>query len=316
LSSALEAPSRQSATVAHPNHASGDLLANWCDRVFGTGINEQINREMIKWCEAFLDEGHATWRMPGREKGFYAAWKFLAQREWSPCGIKNSREKLARLPEHAEDSLLESLGRLGVPAESWHDYLSSHLAALSGWTGFIKWRADQSEYDWQSAYPIDLVHYLAARLWYERELVHQACRQAWSIDGNFDAISTELQKRGDSAGAMFDDQRSHRVTAWKLMELARTLELEPDLLTQSPNETLRILVQWIDSFPEAAHGPVWLEAFEGQRNVRLRKSPLHRKGRRITEDSRLRDPYPRFGTARRCFGGCPLNRAFIQNGPR
>ncbi|HWH77943.1 MAG TPA: putative inorganic carbon transporter subunit DabA, partial [Candidatus Binatus sp.] len=106
------------------------------------------------------------------------------------------------------------------------------------------------------------VHYLAARLWYERELVHQACRQAWSIDGNFDAISTELQKRGNSAGAKFVDQRSHRVTAWKLMELARTLELEPDLLTQSPNETLRILVQWIDSFPEAAHGPVWLEAFE------------------------------------------------------
>ncbi len=262
LSSALEAPLHQSATVAHLSLASGDLLANWCDRVFGTHINEHINREMIKWCEAFLDEGHATWRMPAREKGFYAAWKFLAQREWSPCGIKNSKEKLARLPEHAEDSLLESLDRLGIRAESWHDYLASHLAALSGWTGFIKWRADQSEYDWQTAYPIDLVHYLAARLWYERELVDQGCRQAWSIDGNFNAISTELQKRGNSAGTQFDDQPSHRVTAWKLMELARTLELEPDLLTQSPNETLRILVQWIDSFPEAAHGPVWLEAFE------------------------------------------------------
>jgi hypothetical protein len=34
----------------------------------------------------------------------------------------------------------------------------------------------------------------------------------------------------------------------------------------------------------------WLEALEGQRNVRLRKSVVDRKGRRITEDSRLRDP--------------------------
>ena len=54
-------------------------MASRCDRVLGTEITEQINREIIKWCEAFLDEGHATWAMPGREKGFYVAWKFLAQ---------------------------------------------------------------------------------------------------------------------------------------------------------------------------------------------------------------------------------------------
>ena len=66
--------------------------------------------------------------------------------------------------------------------------LSSHLAALPGWAGFIKWRADQSEYEWQSAFPIDLVQYLAVRLWYERELVHQACREELAIDGNWAAI--------------------------------------------------------------------------------------------------------------------------------
>ena len=58
-------------------------LAAWCDQNLGTRIADQINRESIKWCEAFLDEGHATWPMPGREKGFYRAWKFLAEREWS-----------------------------------------------------------------------------------------------------------------------------------------------------------------------------------------------------------------------------------------
>jgi uncharacterized protein YbcC (UPF0753/DUF2309 family) len=40
------------------------MLANWCDRTHGTEIGEQINRELIKWCETFLDEGHATWPMP------------------------------------------------------------------------------------------------------------------------------------------------------------------------------------------------------------------------------------------------------------
>jgi hypothetical protein len=152
---------------------------------------------MTKWCEAFLDEGHATWPMPGREKGFYAAWKFLAQQEWSPCGIKNSRQKLAGMPAHPEDALFQSLRALGVPPEVWQDYLSLHLAALSGWAGFIKWRADQNEYEWQLAYPIDLSQYLAARLWYERELVQQACHKALGVDGNVEAISAEIKRRGD-----------------------------------------------------------------------------------------------------------------------
>src|SRR4029453_13042565 len=97
--------------------------------------------------------------MPFREKGFYAAWRLLAQQEWSPGAIKNSREKLARLPGQPEDALLQSLAVLGISPDARCDYLSLHLAALSGWASFIKWRADQNEYEWKLAYPIDLGHY-------------------------------------------------------------------------------------------------------------------------------------------------------------
>ncbi|MEK7337653.1 MAG: putative inorganic carbon transporter subunit DabA, partial [Nitrospirota bacterium] len=41
-------------------------LSHWCDDTFGTQIVRQINDQLIKWCEAFLDEGHATWAMPER----------------------------------------------------------------------------------------------------------------------------------------------------------------------------------------------------------------------------------------------------------
>ena len=157
--------------IGHHVLGRNETLASCCDRVLGTQISETINREMVKWCAAFLDEGHAPWPMPRREHGFYAAWKFLAQREWAPGGIDNGRIKLARLPAEADDSLLQSIGVLGVDADAWQDYFSLHLAELSGWAGFIKWRADQSEYEWQASYPVDLVQYLAVRLWYERELV-------------------------------------------------------------------------------------------------------------------------------------------------
>lgn len=170
-------------------------LSGWCDQTLGTQIGAQINVELIKWCEAFLDEGHATWPMPGREAGFYAAWKALAAREWSPCGIADSRRKIAALPDHPEDAVLGSLEALGIPESLRLDYLSLQLAALPGWAGFIKWRAETTGYAWQEAYEAGLVKFLAVRLWYVRELVQQTCRDRLGIDGHFQSVSDYMRQR-------------------------------------------------------------------------------------------------------------------------
>ena len=100
--SSLSAPTvkeRMTTTVRKDVAALGRqlTLSGSCDQTLGTHIVEQINAELIKWCEAFLDEGHATWSMPGREQGLYAAWKTLAVKEWTTCGIAESRRKIAAL---------------------------------------------------------------------------------------------------------------------------------------------------------------------------------------------------------------------------
>ena len=64
---------------------------------------------------------------------------------------------------------------MAIPRELWIDYFTMHFAQLSGWAGFIKWRSEQSDYQWQNANRIDLVKYLAIRLFYEKELVALAC---------------------------------------------------------------------------------------------------------------------------------------------
>ena len=240
------------------------LLGAWCDRQLGTDIAETINREMIKWCEAFLDEGHATWPMPGREKGFYGVWKILVQHEWSPCGIKNSRQKAALMPRLAEDAVLDSLRELRIAPNGWKDYLTLHLAALPGWTGFIKWRADQNEYEWQNAYPIDLAQYLAVRLWYERQLVQRACRQRLGIDGNRDAISANMQKQHElrAAQAKSNTDTERRIAAWRIVALARALGLDAAVLAETAREDLLTLLAWLDGFPPSEYGPVWLKALE------------------------------------------------------
>ncbi len=277
-------------------------LSNWCDRTLGTQIVILVNNELIKWCGAFLDEGHATWPMPGREQGFYAAWKSLARREWSPCGIKDSSRKIAGLPEHPEDAVLQSLEILGIPNELRQDYLALQLTALPGWAGFIKWRAEQQAYAWEQAYPISLVKFLAVRLWYVRELVQKACHAELSLKGNFGAISTYMQdhphayflRKAQVAGRLPDayaeqverlsrdkgngwkalagrfqtdtgsqrDRSLRLAAAHRLVTLAKALEIVPTVLLDGSPNDLAVLVKWMDAFPESEHGPVWLRAFE------------------------------------------------------
>lgn len=177
-------------TPAAAEEAEGETLSVWCDRTLGTSLAEAINREMVKWCSAFLDEGEAGWAMPYRDRTFYRGWKSLAEydRTFQLYGIPQATEKIRALPDRPEDALLEHLAALHIPETSWEHYLASHLAALPGWTGYIKWRALQTGFPWQERYPIDLVKYLAVRLFYERELVARVCHEHLALPGHLEAI--------------------------------------------------------------------------------------------------------------------------------
>ena len=180
-------------TLELPVH---ETLGTWCDRTVGTTTVEIINREMVKWCSVFLDEGEASWSMLHRDQAFYRAWKSLAQYDVALdlIGIRQAGKKVRVLPERPEDAVLDSLTRLGIPKPTWEEYLSLHLAAMPGWTGYIKWRAHQSGYPWQDRFPIDLVKYLAVRLFYERELVEQTCRDGLGIGGNYEEIRAYMDR--------------------------------------------------------------------------------------------------------------------------
>lgn len=235
-------------------------LAAWCDQALHTQLVLLINRELIKWCEAFMDEGHAAWALPGREKGFYAAWKSIAANEWSTCGIVNSGGKIRALPVSPEEALSEHLNALRIPPELRQDYLSLQLTALYGWASFINWRSEQSHYAWQTAYPIDLLQYLAVRLFYERELVDQTCQAELGIEGNFNVIVSHIRNEQNVAPTAAENLRL--AAAWRLTSLADMLKIPQDDLKTTSAEQLQLLLEWLDNFPESEHGPVWLDAYE------------------------------------------------------
>lgn len=178
-------------------------LAQWYDRTLGTDLWPEINAELIRWCAAFVDEGQAAWGMPAREQGLYGAWKRLALSDAGGrlMGIPGWRGKLADLPDQPEAAVLDSLAALGIPEALWQDYFSLHLAALPGWAGHIKWRAEQPDpvsAQWVKAYPVDLVQYMAMRLWYEQALVRRASAQTPGIEGTYGALTAFMQRQPEA----------------------------------------------------------------------------------------------------------------------
>jgi len=307
-------------------------LSHWCDDTLGTDVVRQINDQLIKWCGAFLDEAHAAWPMPEREKGLYGAWKAIASHEWSPCGIKDSKRKIAQLPDYPEDALLDSLDALGIPTDLRQDYLSLQLTALPGWAGFIKWREEEREYPWQQAYPVGLVKFLAIRLWYARELVQKVCREELGIEGRYDAVIAYMRnspeeyylRRQRVAGrlpALYAEEvdRLHhqkrngwshvierykkevvprqqraarRDMARRLLALAESFGIGPLVLTDATSNDLKQLIEWMEGFPESDHGPVWLKALEANYQNRLLNQMKTLFQRRTAGDTPLASARP------------------------
>jgi uncharacterized protein YbcC (UPF0753/DUF2309 family) len=302
-------------------------LSAWCDGLLGTRIVGEIDDQLVKWLGGFIDEGQAAYEMPDRDGGFYATWKALAAREWTTAGIADASHKIRSLPDDPGDALLEHLDALGIPPDGRRDYFALQMGPLQGWAAFLKWRSSTPTYAWQRANPIDLVQFLAVRLWYERELVREACRRDLGIAGTFAAAGAFMRDRvaeyglrrlrtagrlpggmarevdrlasrpGDRWGevaTVYDREvlpveleASRRGTARRLLDLARAVGLDAGQLSDSRPEELARVCRWMDEFPETEHGPVWLEAFEASYQEPLLAS-LRTRVRQGTDSSAVR----------------------------
>lgn len=146
-------------------------------------INEsrELDRIMVKWLTAFMDEGLAEWDMPGKEKGFYSAWRTLVKYD-GEVG-KSVAEKLPKTASEALENALHS-----VREEDYVPIFQYHFGALPGWVGYINHRMENLT-SWQQAYPITLEDYLAVRLVLARHLD----LPLWSIEEK-SASNTELEE--------------------------------------------------------------------------------------------------------------------------
>jgi hypothetical protein len=132
------------------------------EKVTELNTNHELDIIMSKWLAAFMDEGLAEWQMPGKEEGFYAAWRQLARYDQALV-IKNG----TRIPKTSSAALHEVLTDFN--SEEQLAIFTYHLAALPGWTGYINYRTE-ADSSWQQEYPINLEEYLGVRLWIAKNL--------------------------------------------------------------------------------------------------------------------------------------------------
>ncbi len=118
----------------------------------------RIDEQVATWCRLVIDD-HATWAVPGRDEGLWAAWRAVtgADRRLTDAGRGLAR----RLSADPAEAVAVLLAESGVGADLAPARLRGHLTALPGWTALIR--------SGHRARPgIDLVSYTAVRLAVER----------------------------------------------------------------------------------------------------------------------------------------------------
>ena len=121
-----------------------------------SSFDKDVDRLMVKWLMAFLDEGLAEWEMPGKDNGFFQAWKALAKYD-----NEIDNKAINNITDNAVDTIKSIL--IDFPEDEQQKIIKHHIAALPGWTGYIKYRSEENSL-WQQKYDLTLEDYLAVRL--------------------------------------------------------------------------------------------------------------------------------------------------------
>ncbi len=126
---------------------------------------QAVNRETIKWCQAFFDDGQATIAMPDRHLGLLTAWRNLVV--FDDQLLQNDPSKkawLTTLPASAELCIAECLLKLSIPREQRVEFLTLLLTTLPGWAAHIKYRTAWTAAEPTHAHKVTEADYLAMRL--------------------------------------------------------------------------------------------------------------------------------------------------------
>jgi len=124
---------------------------------------QDINRESIKWLQAYFDNGQSTISLPGRHKGFLNS--ILTLLPFDKSAEQTQALWLTSLSTEPQDIIAECLLQLGIPKADYAGFLKLMLTTLPGWAGHIQYRAQWADtQDASNPHTVTQEEYLALRL--------------------------------------------------------------------------------------------------------------------------------------------------------
>lgn len=127
---------------------------------------QNVNRESIKWLQAFFDQGQSTINMPNRHLGLLRS--VLSLMKFDNKIHKDNPQKLQwleNLSQNPESIIAETLLYLGIPKEQEKQFLTLMLTTLSGWAAHIQYRTSWADAtDANNPHTVTKSEYLALRL--------------------------------------------------------------------------------------------------------------------------------------------------------
>ena len=222
------------------------------DEVFGSHVAVSVDREVAKWCAAYL----AGTVPSGPVEGFYAAWRKVVVFDPSARSLagRAGRKRLAELGADPEDAILTCLDLLDVSVEDRALELARHLARMPGWAGHAKWRSRWAAPD-RLGPSLHVVDYLAVRLCYEAVLpATEAAPSGLAL------MRTAKRRRSRTAP---DPRRSEDET--HVLEGGHRARTGGPMAVDLPDDVTRHLC----GLSSTALAHVWLAAYQGHYRDRL-----------------------------------------------
>lgn len=229
-----------------------------------------VHKTLIPVCAAFLDRGQSHWSMPGRELGFFHAWRsvLLAGRSVRPGWLRGLRQRLQAWEDRgleAEAVVIELLTELGVEPAEQDLFLERTLLQLPGWAGmFARLEASPGPTGRFGA-QVRLVDFLAVRL---------------TLDlFAFQDIAGRLGHRGPVASVRELCARQPRIapprlrgphdTAWPLFLLAQFAGVAAPTIRQAVRADIEAVLGLLDRLDDTARQRLWHDAYERHYRVEL-----------------------------------------------
>lgn len=198
----------------------------------GTDLMDETLPIMIRRMAAFLDQGMASWSTPGRDTGFYHAWREGASKDpaWIIDSIPEWQDHLESLPDDALETIIAELIRMDLPRERWVRYLEIKALELPGWSGMFLWRHLHPGYEDQ-AFPVKMLDYLAVRMVLERLVAQRVCRDVWQIEPSLKTLRGYFHANPDELLVRYSLFNS-RLPEYLTSKAQKLVNNQPSLLTR------------------------------------------------------------------------------------